>query len=89
MTAVADYRALLDVVLDALDVPPPATVGDEAAYYALVERRAGEVRRVTRGVLEGNDPGGEALYLVDRLTELPASGYRHLAAVDDLDGDCE
>jgi hypothetical protein len=72
-----DLRQLLEAVLQALDVPRPATIGDEEAYRAILENHAMHARIALRGVLEqGDDPGWAADYLKARLAEKPATGYR-------------
>ncbi|GAB3224328.1 hypothetical protein GCM10027447_12830 [Glycomyces halotolerans] len=48
----ADTRDLMRAVLDAVDVPLPATGGDETAYYCLMASRAGVVRAALQTALE-------------------------------------
>lgn len=76
MTSTPD-RVLLAVVLEALEIPSPATVGDSAAYRELLASRAMDAVIALRGVLDqGDDPGWSADYLRARLAEKPATGYR-------------
>lgn len=76
MTSTPD-RVLLAVVLEALDIPSPATVGDTAAHRELLASRALDAVIALRGVLDnGDDPGWSADYLRARLAEKPATGYR-------------
>ena len=70
-------RALLAAVLEALDIPSPATVGDSEAHREILASRAMDAVIALRGVLDqGDDPGWSADYLKARLTEKPATGYR-------------
>lgn len=70
-------RDLLASVLDALDIPHPATVGDRAAHREALADRAMDAVIALRGVLDqGDEPGWSADYLRARLSEKPATGYR-------------
>ncbi|MFE2020150.1 hypothetical protein ACFW9O_19155 [Streptomyces sp. NPDC059499] len=72
-----DVRALLDVVLEAIDIPHPATVGDEETYRAVLERRVSFAVIVARAAL-AEDPDGigwNVDYLRTKLAEHPATGY--------------
>lgn len=70
-------RALLDVVLEAIDLPHPATVGDAETYRQILDRRASIALVVARAALsEGPDNiGWNADYLRRKLAEYPAT-YR-------------
>ncbi|GGS27915.1 hypothetical protein F2B00_00275 [Streptomyces parvus] len=72
-------RALLAAVLDAIDLPHPATIGDTEAYRAVLDRRAALAVTTARAALAENpdDYGWNADHLRQRLTEYPATGYRH------------
>lgn len=71
------YRDLLDAVADALDVPAPATMGDEAAYRRLVTDRAREARTVVRAALADGVPVPyRAAYLRGRVDAHPVDGYQ-------------
>ncbi|WP_406321902.1 hypothetical protein [Streptomyces sp. NBC_01637] len=74
-------RALLDVVLEAIDLPYPATVGDEETYRKILDQRLGLALVVARAALaEAPDSiGWNADYLRRKLSEHPATGYRSLA----------
>lgn len=74
-------RHLLTLIVDALQLPDPAaTPGDETAYLALANRRAGLVLAACRRALAAPGDGG-TLYaardLYDAVSNLPATGYRH------------
>lgn len=70
-------RVLLAAVLEALDIPSPATVGDGEVYERILLNRVLDVRVALQGVLQrGDDPGWSADYLRARLAEKPATGYR-------------
>ncbi|MDX2515475.1 hypothetical protein PV355_10015 [Streptomyces stelliscabiei] len=76
MTSTPD-RVLLAAVLEALDIPSPATVGDSETHRELLASRALDAVIALRGVLDqGDDPGWAADYLRARLAEKPATGYR-------------
>lgn len=72
------YRDLLDAVVDALDVPAPATVGDESTYRRVVADRAMEACTAVRAALADDVPvPHRAAYLRDRLAAQPVDGYQH------------
>jgi hypothetical protein len=72
-----EYRNLLAAVLEALDIPAPATVGDGEVYERILLDRVMDARVALEGVLRrGDDPGWSADYLRARLAEKPATGYR-------------
>ncbi|MFD7746727.1 hypothetical protein ACFV2V_13775 [Streptomyces sp. NPDC059698] len=77
----ADLRALLDAVLDAIDIPHPATTGDSDTYRAVLDRRLGLAVIVGRAALaEGPDSvAWNTAYLRRKLAEHPPTGYRHYA----------
>ncbi|WP_030342241.1 hypothetical protein [Streptomyces californicus] len=77
----AGIRALLDAVLDAIDIPHPATVGDTEAHQVALDRRASLAIVVARAALAENpdDYGWNAAYLRRKLAEHPPTGYRHYA----------
>ncbi|MEU3203549.1 hypothetical protein ABZ702_06630 [Streptomyces cyaneofuscatus] len=74
----ADLRALLDAVLDAIDIPHPATIGDTEAYQVALDRRAALAVTTARAALAENpdDIGWNADHLRRRLAEHPPTGYR-------------
>ncbi|MET8478141.1 hypothetical protein ABZV68_13160 [Streptomyces clavifer] len=76
-TPATSMRNLLETVLDAIDLPHPATVGDAAAYHDLLDRRASLALVVARAALAENpaDIGWNADHLRQRLTEYPPT-YR-------------
>lgn len=68
---------LLRAVLEALDIPHPATTGDAEVHDRLLADRVIHTVVALRGVLEdGDDPGWSADYLRARLAEHPPTGYR-------------
>ncbi|MDX2937658.1 hypothetical protein [Streptomyces ipomoeae] len=72
-----ELRQLLAVVLEALDIPSPATVDDSEQYHQVLNDRASHARIALVGVLlGGDDPGWSADYLRTRLADHPATGYR-------------
>ena len=77
-------RHLLKMIVDALQLPQPGgTPQDEAAYLALVNRRAGLVLHACRRALATPGDGG-ALYAARDLdggvSGLPATTYQHAPA---------
>ncbi|MFJ2249422.1 hypothetical protein [Streptomyces sp. NPDC087862] len=73
--------AFLQTVLDAIDIPAPATADDAAAYSRVLADRAGHAAVALRDVLAGAAQFGPEWitgYLRDRLDETPATGYRSL-----------
>lgn len=70
-------RDLLTAILEAVDVPHPATVGDRERFHQVLVDRALDAVTALRGVLQhGDDAGWSADYLRARLAEKPATGYR-------------
>jgi hypothetical protein len=70
-------RDLLRAVLEALDIPSPATVGDGEVYDRILLDRVMDAVVALQGVLRrGDDAGWSADYLRARLAEKPATGYR-------------
>jgi hypothetical protein len=72
-------RDLLAAVLEALDLPYAATVGDEDAYRQALEERAMHAKIALRSVLDGHplDVEFTTSYLRERLGEHPPT-YRTL-----------
>ncbi|MFI1422737.1 hypothetical protein ACH4VX_33165 [Streptomyces sp. NPDC020731] len=70
-------RDFLAVVLDALDIPAPATVGDEQAHDRVLCDRAAHAKIALRDALDGGPLGIEwtTRYLRERLAETPPAGY--------------
>lgn len=76
-TAQAEATSLLAALLEALDIPHPATVGDGEAHDRILAQRVMHARIALGSVLERDgDPGWEADYLRARLAEHPPTGYR-------------
>lgn len=77
----SDVRALLDAVLDAIDIPYPATTADDETYRTILDRRLSLAVIVARAALAENpaDYGWNADYLRQKITQHPATGYRHYA----------
>ncbi|MFD0417296.1 hypothetical protein [Streptomyces sp. NPDC127108] len=70
-------RVLLEAVLEALDIPKPARVGDGEVHDRILLKRVMHAWIALEGVLQrGEDPGWSADYLRARLNEHPAEGYR-------------
>lgn len=81
-----ELRQLLAVVLEALDIPSPATVGDRETHREILAHRAMDTVIAVRGVLhQGDDPGWSADYLRARLAEKPSTGYRAWGADEGQD----
>lgn len=72
-------RDLLEALLEALDIPSPATVGDSEVHDQLLIRRVVHAKVALRSALEGHPLGVDwvAQYLRERLAEHPPTGYRH------------
>jgi hypothetical protein len=71
-------RDLLTAVLEAIDLPHPATFGGAEAHDRLLATRALHARIALRGILDdGPDlgPAWIAQYLRERLAEHPIAGY--------------
>ncbi|MEU3730305.1 hypothetical protein AB0E81_12960 [Streptomyces sp. NPDC033538] len=70
-------RGLLAAVLDALDIPAPATVGGSEAHDRALNDRAMHAKIALRDVLDGAPLGIEwaTQYLRERLAETPPTGY--------------
>lgn len=71
-------RDLLAAVLEAIDLPHPATVGGSEAHDRLLATRVVHARIALRSVLDdGPDlgPSWDAQYLRERLSEHPVAGY--------------
>jgi hypothetical protein len=76
-----EYRDALTTVLEALDIPYAATVGDEEIRAKIMEERVMHTVIFLRGIF---DPGGgtyrraedDVAYLRARLAEHPAEGYK-------------
>lgn len=71
-------RDLLTAVLEALDIPHPATVGGSEAHDRLLNTRVVHARIALRSILDdGPDMGAawNAKYLRERLAEHPIAGY--------------
>ncbi len=75
-----ELRELLAVVLEALDIPHPATVGDTEAHDQVLNDRAMHtVIALQRVLQEDGDPLGvewTTNYLRERLAEHPTTTYR-------------
>ena len=72
-------RDALLAVLEALDIPNAATVGDQEIRDAILVERVGHAVVMLRGILReeaADDIGWAVDYLRTRLARHPASGYR-------------
>lgn len=69
---------LLAAVLEALDIPHPATIGDSEQHAKVLADRVMHARIALRSVLDGDPVGIEwtTEYLRERLAEHPPTGYR-------------
>ncbi|MFI5801058.1 hypothetical protein [Streptomyces sp. NPDC051677] len=71
-------RELLAAVLEAVDLPYPATVGDAATHDRILIERIGHVKIALQTVLTDDAPLGvdwTTDYLRERLAEHPPTGY--------------
>jgi hypothetical protein len=79
-SSAGELRELLAVVLEALDIPHPATIGDTEAHdRTLNDRAMHTVIALQRVLEEDRDPLGvewTTTYLRERLAEHPPTGYR-------------
>ncbi|MFL5999866.1 MAG: hypothetical protein ACJ736_37180 [Streptomyces sp.] len=74
----ADIRDLLATVLEALDIPHPATTGGAEAYCEIRNDRATHVTVALRSVLDDKplmDIAWTTAYLREQLAFHPATGY--------------
>lgn len=73
-----DVRALLGVVLEAIDLPFPATIGDREVRDRLLAERAMLAVTVARAALAENPANIDwnVDYLRTQLAEHPATGYQ-------------
>lgn len=77
-----EIRELLGVVLAAIDIPYPATVGDAARYREVLAERAMHATITLRQVLEAEgtrcpaDLPWETAYLREQLAAHPPTGYK-------------
>ena len=74
-----EYRAVLTAVREAIDLPAPATIGDEQAYRAVLDARMRQAVLLLAQVLDRPDHcdvSWSITYLQARLEEHPAS-YKH------------
>ncbi|MEU0343156.1 hypothetical protein ABZ092_30460 [Streptomyces bobili] len=74
-----ELRQLLTAVLEALDIPHPATVGDTQEHDRVLNDRAMHAAIALRNTLEGHPLGIEwtTSYLRERLAEHPPTSYSH------------
>lgn len=78
MTVDASIRGLLAAVLEALDIPHPATVGHTEVYDRIRNERATHVVVALRSVLDDKplmDTEWTTAYLREQLVKHPATGY--------------
>ncbi|MCI0385430.1 hypothetical protein [Streptomyces sp. CNQ085] len=76
----APVRELLAAVLEAIDLPYPATLGDSERYREVLEQRVMHAAIALRNVLADRplmDIAWDTEYLRERLAEHPPTGYRH------------
>ncbi|MBZ9638023.1 hypothetical protein [Streptomyces sp. PSKA30] len=73
-----EIRDLLAVVLEALDIPAPATVGDGEVHDRILIDRVMHAKIALRSALDEHPLGTEwtTQYLHERLAEHPPTGYR-------------
>jgi hypothetical protein len=72
-------RDLLAAVLEALDIPHPATVGDAEVHGEILANRAMHAVIALERVVDGDLPLGvewTTAYLREQLAATPATGYR-------------
>lgn len=78
MSVDAEMRDLLAAVLEAIDLPHPATAGGAEVHDRLLSARVMHARVALRNLLDdGPDlgPAWSAKYLRERLAEQPVAGY--------------
>lgn len=77
MSVDANVRDLLAAVLEAIDLPHPATTGGAAVHDQLLVDRVTHARIALRSVLDDDAPdtAWEAEYLRKRLAQHPVTGY--------------
>jgi hypothetical protein len=82
VTAPEPVRDLLAAVLEALDIPHPATIGDTETHDRILNDRVIQAKIALRSVLEDAPLGIEwtTQYLREQLAEHPPTGYQHYAA---------
>jgi hypothetical protein len=77
-------RETLEAVLEALDIPHAATVGDDEIRAKILEHRLGHTVVMLKSVLREEHPTPDipwsVAYLRTRLAEHPAPGYKTWAA---------
>ena len=68
----------LRAVLEALDIPNAATVGEQRTRDAILVERAGHARLMLATVLgqDSHDPKWAVGYCRERMAEHPATGYK-------------
>ncbi|HEY3714373.1 MAG TPA: hypothetical protein VGL39_07600 [Jatrophihabitantaceae bacterium] len=72
------YREMLAAVLDAIDLPHPATIGDGEIHDQVLKQRAMHAVISARTVLERPDgTSWDVAYLRERLAEHPTDSYAH------------
>lgn len=82
-----EVRALLEAVLEAIDIPAPATAGDQEEFYQLLDNRVLDAVVFLHGVL-GDPLAGSVgedwhiAYLRKQLAKKPPTTYRHYPAPD-------
>lgn len=71
-------REVLDVVLEALDIPYGATAGDDEVRDKILDKRLLQLVVSLRALREepGRDAPWTLAYLREKLAEHPATGYR-------------
>ena len=77
--ATCDYRDALTAVLEAVDIPHAATVGDQKTRDQILVERAGHTVVMLRSILCDEHPPDipwSVAYLRARLAEHPAVGYK-------------
>ena len=78
MTVDDSTRALLAAVLEALDIPNPATVGGTEAHDRVLNSRVIHAKIALRDILTEGAPLGiewTTRYLRERLADNPPTGY--------------
>jgi hypothetical protein len=76
----SEYRDALTAVLEALDIPHAATMGDQETRDAILVERVGHTVVMLQSILHDEHPAPDAAwsvsYLRDRRAEHPPVGYR-------------
>lgn len=73
-----EYRQVLEVVREAIDIPHPATAGDGRVHGDILFMRTMHAMTMVRSILDGEStsPPWSVRYCREQLAKHPATGYR-------------